>query len=154
MPARHGCYQGELFAPFVPLMLCVQVTVSTTKERPITSLTVRLDQGATQLAAIEVPSGDFERSIPPQPEDAPRWPASIGVMLAPFSVTEPGELRVVVITEEGEMLGPRLRIKVMPQAEDFITSAQPVTASAVTPKATSKKVATRSASTKKVPGKH
>ena len=33
-----GCYQGELFVPFVPLLLpklCVYVTVSTPVERPL-----------------------------------------------------------------------------------------------------------------------
>lgn len=147
-----GCYQGELFVPFVPLMLpklCVQVTISTTVERPIKSLTVRLDQGANQLAAFEVASDDFSRSIPPAPESATRWSASVGVMLAPFSITEPGELRVVVITEEGEMLGPRLRIKVMPQADAVVAPAEPLAPIAATRKVAAKKAAARSAPSKK-----
>jgi len=147
-----GCYQGELFVPFVPLMLpklCVQVTISTTVERPLKALTVRLDQGANQLAVIEVPADDFARSMPPAPEDATRWSASVGVMLSPFSITEPGEIRIVVVTEEGEMLGPRLRIKVMPQAEAAVAPAEPVAASVATRKAAPKKAAARSAPVKK-----
>jgi hypothetical protein len=123
-----GCYQGELFVPFVPLMLpklCVQVTIATPIERPIKSLTVRLDQGDIQLAVIDVPNGDFERSLPPQPGNGTRLSASVGVMLAPFTIAEPGELRVVVITEEGEMPGPRLRLKVMPQADAATTEPAP-----------------------------
>lgn len=143
-----GCYQSELFVPFVPLMLpklCVQVTISTTVERSLKALTVRLDQGANQLAIIEVASDDFSRSMPPAPEDATRLSASVGVMLSPFTITEPGELRVVVITEEGEMLGPRLRIKVMPQADAAVAPAEPVAAR----KAAPKKAVARSAPAKK-----
>ena len=147
-----GCYQSELFVPFVPLMLpklCVQVTMSTTVERPIKSLTVRLDQGANQLAVIAVPADDFARSMPPAPEDATRWSASVGVMLAPFTITEPGELRVVVITEEGEMPGPRLRLKVMPQADTLAVPAEPVAARVATRKAAPKKAATQRTPAKK-----
>ena len=148
-----GCYQGELFVPFVPLMLpklCVQVTISTTVERPIKSLTVRLDQGVNQLAVIEVPADDFARSLPPVPEDAKRWSASVGVMLSPFNITESGELRVVVITEEGEMAGPRLRLKVMPQAAVDSTSGVEVDAAIKAgPKVAVKKAAARRAPAKK-----
>jgi hypothetical protein len=135
-----GCYQGELFVPFVPMMLpklCVQVTISTTVERPIKSLTVRLDHGVNQLAVIEVPADDFVRFATPAAEDAFQWSVHVGVMLSPFTITEPGELRVVVITEEGEMSGPHLRLKVMP--------AEPLA-----PAVAAKKVVARRASAKKV----
>lgn len=147
-----GCYQAELLVPFVPLMLpklCVQVTISTTKERPIKSLTVRIDQGEHQLAVIEVPADDFARSMPSVPQDAKRWSASIGVMLAPFNIMEPGELRVVVITEEGEMQGPRLRLKVVPPADVVVAPAEPVAASVATRKAAPKKAAARVTPVKK-----
>ncbi len=147
-----GCYQGELFVPFVPLMLpklCVQVTISTTKERPIKSLTVRLDQGEHQLAVIEVPADDFARSMPPVPGDAKRWSASVGVMLSPFNITEPGELRVVVITEEGEMPGPRLRLKVMPQADAAVAPTGPLAPIEAKRKVAAKRAAARSAPAKK-----
>lgn len=147
-----GCYQGELFVPFVPLMLpklCVQVTISTTLERPLKALTVRLDQGANQLATIEISSDEFSRAMPPAPEDATRWSTSVGVMLAPFNIFEPGELRVVVVTEEGEMPGPRLRLKVTPQPDAVVMPAEPIVASAVTRKVVPKKTATRRTPAKK-----
>lgn len=148
-----GCYQGELFVPLVPLMLaklCVQVTISTTVERPLKALTVRLDQGANQLAVIEIPSDDLARATPPAPEDATRFSASVGVMLSPFTITEPGELRVVVITEEGEMMGPRLRIKVMPQTDAAAVPTEPPVAIAATQKTTPKKAAARNVPSNKV----
>ena len=115
-----GCYQGELLVPFVPLMLpklCVQVTISSTVAQPLKALTVRLDQDTNQLALIEVPAGDLARLMSPTPENKARQSASVGVMLSPFTITEPGELRVVVVTEEGEIPGPQLRIMVMPNVE-------------------------------------
>ncbi len=148
-----GCYQGELFVPFVPLLLpklCVYVTVSTPVERPLRALTIRVDQGQNQLASIEMPSEDLARAVPPTSEGATRILANAGVMLSPFAINEPGEIRVVVITEEGEMLGPRLRIKVMPKADDAVAPAEPVAASLVTRKAAPKKAAARVTPVKKV----
>ena len=147
-----GCYQGELIVPFVPLLLpklCVQVTISTTKERPIKSLTVRLDQGANPIAAFEVCSDDFSRSTPPAPDDATRLSASVGVMLSPFSITEQGNLRVVVITEEGEMPGPRLRLRVVPPVDAVVAPAEPLARIEVKRKVATKKASTRSAPVKK-----
>ena len=148
-----GCYQGELFVPFVPLMLpklCVQVTIFTTVERPLKSLTVRLDQGANQLAVIDFSGDELARAIPPATEDTIRLATSVGMMLAPFTITEPGELRVMVITEEGEMLGPRLRLKAMPQPDAVAVPAEPVAATSASRKAAPKKAAARSAPVKKV----
>lgn len=147
-----GCYQGELFVPFVPLMLpklCVQVTVTTTVERPLKALTVRLDQGTNQLAVIEISGDELARAIPPATEDKTRLAASVGVMLAPFTITEPGELRVVVITEEGEMPGPLLRLKVVPPADVVAAPAETVAPIATTRKVAAKKAAARSVPTKK-----
>jgi hypothetical protein len=103
-----GFYQGELFVPFVPMMLSklyVQVTISTMVERLFNSLTVRLGRGVNPLAVIEVPVHDFVRFVMPANADAFQWSVNVGVMLSPFTITEPGELRVGVITREGEMLG-------------------------------------------------
>lgn len=115
-----GCYQGELVVPNIPATLpklCVHATIVATTERAVKSLTVRLDQNEKPLAVIEVPADDFARSPPSAQADAKRWSATVGVMLMPFNITEPCELRLVVVTEEGEMPGPRLRINVMPQAD-------------------------------------
>ena len=147
-----GCYQGELFVPFVPLTLakvCVHVTIFTTVERPLKSLTVRLNQGLNQLAVMDFSGDELARAIPPAPKDSTRLAISVGMILAPFTITEPGELRVMVITEEGEMLGPRLRIKVTPQAEATTAPIEPVAASVATRKAAPKKVTARSVPAKK-----
>ncbi|GEM_PF-503932 len=149
-----GCFQGELFVPFMPVALpklCVSVTVSTPLARPLTALTIRVEQGASQLANIEVSSEHLAHAVTQPQDGSTRFLVTAGVMLSPFAITEPGELRVVVITEEGEMLGPRLRIKVMPQSEVSVASpAKPDASTAVAGKVAAKKATTRSAPVKNV----
>lgn len=149
-----GCYQGELFVPLMPLALpklCVYVTISTLVARPLKALTIRVDQRETKLVTIEIPSEDLARLAPPPQEDATRILVNAIVILSPFAITEPSEIRVVVITEDGEMLGPRLRIKVMPQAEVAVAApAEPVAATVATRKAATKKAATPSAPVRRI----
>jgi len=114
-----GCYQGEMFVPFVPLTLpkfCVSVTVVTPVVRPFRALTIRVNQGGNLIATIETASADWAQAVPPSPGDATSLGITVGVMLAPFVILEPSEIRVMVTTEEGEILGPRLHIKVAPPA--------------------------------------
>jgi len=115
-----GCYQSELFVPFLPVVLpklCVFVTISTPVKRPLKVLKIRLDQGENQLAMIEVSSDDLINVIPKVEGDATRILANAGVVLSPLAITAPSEIRVVVVTEDGEIIGPRLRIKTMPEQE-------------------------------------
>ena len=147
-----GCYQGELFVPLVPVVLpklCAFVTVSTPVERPFKRLIIRIDQDGNTIANIETPSADWAQPMSPSTEDVTRLLASIGVMLSPFSITEPGEIRVVVTTEEGEISGPRLRVKVAPQSEvaaDAIAATQTEKAK---PKTPAKKAAAKRAPVKR-----
>ena len=121
-----GCYQSELFVPFLPVVLpklCVFVTISTPVKRPLKVLKIRLDQDENQLALIEVSGDDLINAIPRAEKNVTRILASAGVVLSPFVITVPSEIRVVVVTEEGEIIGPRLRIKKLP--EQAATAAAP-----------------------------
>ena len=147
-----GCYRGELFVPAMPVVLaklCVLVTVSTPVRRPFKELTIRVNQGEINLIALQMTSEDLVRAMPPQPEDMTSLLASAGIMLSPFSITEPSEIRIVVVTEDGEMLGPRLRLKVMPHAGALPAPNDPDAAAVAPRKATGKKAAVRVASVKK-----
>jgi len=147
-----GCYQGELFVPFAPVALtklCVFVTVSTPIERPLKALTIRVDQGGTTILNIETPSSDWTQPMPPAPEDTTRLLANVGVMLSPLAITVPGDIRVVVTTEEGEMLGPRLRIKVMPPTEVAANVVAESQADKAKPKTSAKKAAAKRAPVKR-----
>lgn len=148
-----GCYQSELFVPFAPVALpklCVFVTVSTPIERPLKSLTIRVDQGSNTIANIETPGSDWAQSIPPASEDATRQLANVGVMLSPLAITEPGDIRVMVTTEEGELLGPRLRIKVTPQTEVAADAIEGTQTEKSELKAPAKKAASKRAPVKRV----
>ena len=149
-----GCYQGELFVPFLPIALaklCIFVTISTPVKRPLKALTIRVDQGETPLATIEVVNEDLIRTVPPSGEDVTRILANAGVVLSPFAITTPGEIRVVVITEDGELIGPRLRIKAMPEPGPAnlapVEEAKPATAPR---KAPEKQTAPRRAPSKRI----
>jgi hypothetical protein len=147
-----GCYQGELFVPFAPVALpklCVFVTVSTPIERPLKALTIRVDQGGTTILNIETPNSDWAQSAPPANEDTTRLLANVGVMLSPLAIAEPGDIRVVVTTEEGEMLGPRLRIKVMPPTDVAADGVTATPTDKAKPKTTAKRAAAKRAPVKR-----
>ncbi len=115
-----GCYQREMLVPVTPLILarlCIFVTVSTPVARPFKALTLRVHLGANEVAVIEMPSEDVNQSLAPVQVGDTRIMANLGLTLAPLVLTEPGEIRVLVTTEEGDIQGPRLHIKLMPQTE-------------------------------------
>lgn len=111
-----GCFQGDLLVPFLPVALpklCVFVTVSTPVKRPLTRLTIRIMQDDTELASLDVPEGS---TMAPIVEDGvTRILANAAMVFSPFAIPAPTSIRVAVVTEEGEIIGPRLRIKVMPK---------------------------------------
>jgi hypothetical protein len=115
-----GCYQREMLVPVTPLILarlCIFVTVSTPVARPFKALTLRVHLGANEVAVIEMPSEDVNQSLAPVQVGDTRIMANLGLTLAPLVLTEPGEIRVLVTTEEGDIQGPQLHIKLMAQAE-------------------------------------
>jgi hypothetical protein len=69
------------------------------------------------VAVIEMPSEDVNQSLAPVQVGDTRIMANLGLTLAPLVLTEPGEIRVLVTTEEGDIQGPQLHIKLMAQAE-------------------------------------
>lgn len=109
-----GCYQGELLVEAMPAMLaklCVFLTVSTPIGRPLKKLSVRVMQDETELAVMEAPAESMAKARPPADENSTRIMANMAMMFSPFAIAAPAIVRVLVTTEEGEMLGPRLRIK-------------------------------------------
>lgn len=116
-----GCYQSELLVPITPIglsKLCVYATVLTPIARPFKSLTLRVVlDGQIELARLEVPV-DALTSLPEvQDETATRKSISTALMFSPFFIEKPTSLRLMADTEEGEIVGPRLLIKVVPTAD-------------------------------------
>lgn len=111
-----GCFQGDLLVPFLPVALpklCVFVTVSTPVKRPLKALKIRIMQDDAELAALDVPEG--ATTVPIVEDGVTRFLANAAMVFSPFAIPAPTAIRVLVVTEEGEIIGPRLRIKAMPE---------------------------------------
>ncbi|MEF8720204.1 MAG: hypothetical protein V5B35_11120 [Candidatus Accumulibacter necessarius] len=114
-----GCYQGELLVAEIPVLLpklCAFVTVSTPLDRPIKSLKIRIMQDDHELVSLELPDDAMAKASQSFQEGSTRLNANSALAFSPFAVTAPTVLRVTAITEEGEIIGPRLRIKTMPES--------------------------------------
>jgi hypothetical protein len=114
-----GCYQGELLVPAVPVglsKLCIFATAWTPIGRPFKSLTFRvLMDGQTELARLGIPAEGLADGPEVQDETVTRKSVSTVLMFSPFFIEKPTTLRLMADTEEGEIIGPRLLIKVTPE---------------------------------------
>lgn len=111
-----GCYQGELFVSAMPTglsRLCIFATALTPIERPFKSLTFRIVMdGNLELARLEIPSEALFSMPDVVDETATRKFVSTALMFSPFIIEKPTSLHLMADTEEGEVIGPRLSIKV------------------------------------------
>lgn len=116
-----GCYQGELTIqnmalPGVAIVLpklCIYASAWTPKARPFKELILRVVQDdMNEFARLEVPLQQFDNDTQPDDPTATRKTIHAAIAFAPFVIEKPMTLRVIAITEEGEMVGPRLVIKV------------------------------------------
>ena len=111
-----GCYQGELMVETAPTALpklCALIAATTPKDKPFMTLTIRVMKDDAELARLEIPeAGLTEVAQNNIDATATRKSISTALMFAPFVIDKPTVLRVLAMTEEGEMIGPRLLIKV------------------------------------------
>lgn len=111
-----GCYQRDLFvatAPVALAKLCVFATASTPQKNPFKALTLRIVQDDDiELARLEIPSEELQQAAQTVDPTATRKNISTAIMFSPLFVEKPTSLRLMATTEEGEMVGPRLLIKV------------------------------------------
>lgn len=143
-----GCYQGDLLVSFMPVALpklCVFATISTPVERPLKTLKVRVMQDETELVSLDVPADDMNKAVPRAEDGVTRILANTVIVFTPFAVAVPTAIRVMVDTEEGEIIGPRLRIRTMPEQATAI-SAEAAESGRKTRKTPAKKPTTRRAS--------
>ncbi len=147
-----GCYQGELFVPSAPIALtkfCVYVTLITPIGRPVRSLVFKvLQDDDKELARIELPDEALRNSNVVVEGLATRAGLNAAMVFSPFVIEKSTILRVLAITEEGEVVGPRLLVKVQPQMEAALLTAvevkqvkQPATQKAAPKKSTARKPA-------------
>ena len=116
-----GCYQRELFVPAAPTglaKLCIFATAMTPVARPFKSLTFRVMQDEkTELARLNIPSDGLSSATTSQDETVTRLLISTALIFSPFIIEKPTSLRLMADTDEGEIVGPRLLIKIHPSDE-------------------------------------
>jgi len=125
-----GCYQGELFVPTAPALLsklCVYASAWTPKERPFETLAFRIVQDdVNELARLEVPAEALGEVARMQDAGATRQTVSTAITFAPFFIEKPTSLRLLALTEEGEIVGPRLQVRVTaPSSSPAVTAEEP-----------------------------
>jgi len=117
-----GCYQSELFVPAMPTVLskfCVYASVFTPKNKPFKALTLRvLQDDDKELGRIEVPAEGLVEVARIQDESATRKSVSTAIVFSPFVIEKPKMLHLMATTEDGEIAGPRLMIKLLPGQEN------------------------------------
>lgn len=116
-----GCYQGELFVPSAPMALaklCVYVTLITPIARPVRSLVFKvLQDDDKELARIEMPNEALQNSHFLIEGSATRAGLNAAMVFSPFLIDKRSILRVLAVTEEGEVVGPRLLVKIQHHIE-------------------------------------
>lgn len=123
-----GCYQSELVVQMAPVALpklCVFASILTPKERPFKSLMLRVVQDDdVELARIDIPEEGLAGSSQIIDETSTRKIVSTAIVFSPFAIEKPTMLRLMATTEEGEITGPRLLIKVATTQEPSIQPAK------------------------------
>jgi hypothetical protein len=123
-----GCYQGELVVQVAPVALpklCIFASISTPIKRPFKSLMLRVIQDDdVELARIEIPEEGLAGISPILDETSTRTIISPAIVFSPFAIEKPTVLRLMATTEEGEITGPRLLIKVAATQEQVAQPAK------------------------------
>lgn len=126
-----GCYQGEIIVQITPVVmpkLCVSVSVSTPKKRPFKSLVIRVIQDDdVELARMDIPKEDIQGitgSSQISDKTSTRISLNTVIVFSPFVIEKPNMLRLVATTEEGEITGPRVLIKVAATQEVAVQPAK------------------------------
>jgi hypothetical protein len=123
-----GCYQSEIIVQMLPVALpklCAFVSISTPKERPFKSLMLRVVQDDDiELARIEIPEKDLEGANRIIDGTSTRKNINTAIVFSPFAIEKPTMLRLMATTEEGEITGPRILIKVAATQEPTVQPAK------------------------------
>lgn len=146
-----GCYQGELFVPSAPIALtklCVYVTLITPIGRPVQSLVFKvLQDDDKELARVEIPDEALQNIKLVAEGSVTRAGLNAAMVFSPFLIEKSSILRVIAVTEEGELVGPRLLVKIQPQMEAAslpaveVKPAKPAAKKAAAKKSTARKPA-------------
>lgn len=131
-----GVYAGQLIvqsAPAVLPKLCVIVIISTPIDRPLTKCVIRILMDGDTLAEMPLEPRLLDESqnklkaepLPPDSEE-PSIVLHAVAQFSPFPITKECKLRIRVQTEDEELKGPALQIRVV--APINITPSSPPSA--------------------------
>lgn len=124
-----GVYTRDLFVQAIPVTLPklgIVVSILTPIDRPFQKLSLRVQQGEVVLISTddlvagfqslsEAPLDDLDRESDGQP--APRsLICNIEILLAPFRIDAEHNIRVIATTEDGELRGRALRVRLVKNA--------------------------------------
>lgn len=110
-----GVYSGELTVPAAPVMLsklCISVKVVTDISDPLQEIEVRVLRGEEQTELLSTGMIPAPTDTPSFDDDATRIIVQMAFMLAPFQIDEETILRVKATTEQGDLNGMALRIRI------------------------------------------
>lgn len=107
-----GCYSDELIVDKLPALLPklgVQIRAFTPIDKVFSQLALRAFLGDDMIAEANI---EFDKA---SPNDAPADATRMGIMtfmfFSPLGITEPCTLRIEAETEEGTLIGGKLRIR-------------------------------------------
>lgn len=117
-----GVYTGRLTVPNAPAILpkfCVVVILNTPINRPFVKCAIRILRDGDTIAEMDFDStmlGDMQRKITTEPMSPDTENPSIILhavaQIIPFPIVGDSKLRIRVQTEDEELKGPALEIKV------------------------------------------
>jgi len=117
-----GVYSGQLLVPSAPVVLpklCVIVIIHTPRDRPLTKCVIRILRDGDTLFEMPLEPRLLEEAqnklkAESFPSDL-EWPSIVlhaVAQFSPFAITGECKLRIRVQTEDEELKGPALRVRV------------------------------------------
>lgn len=111
-----GVYNGTLFLPEFPAKLpklCLSITALTSPKQPFLKLKLRVLHDDTEIFTGELDENQLsEITGDSSANGADDWLSLHSfVVFSPFSIETSGKIRVIVETEQGDLLGQCLKIE-------------------------------------------
>lgn len=129
-----GCYGPDLIADRLPAVLprlCIRAEAMTPVTRPFERLKLRVLLKDEALVDIDTPPEQLAAIEAAAEAETRQFGFAWMIVLSPFSIQEPGKLRVEIETESETVRGPALRLVVRPTPSDLSGGAKVATMSRV-----------------------
>jgi len=114
----NGVYNGVMFLSGLPATLpklCLSISVLTLSDKPFSRLKLRVLHDDIEMFMGELDENQLAEitgNTTANGSDNAWLSLQSFVVFSPFTIEAPGKIRVLVETEDGELVGPGLRIEV------------------------------------------